>query len=326
MHMNPNALKALRVAALTLLLFFAACASAMAAGEGDGRFVIAPPYTPAPEVVPNYEIPQGTLHEFTMDSADSAIFPKDVATGEPFTRAVAVYVPAQYQAGSAAPFMVVMDGVSFFLSIVPVLDNLIHARELPALVAIFVEPGPNSGVDEGQRSYEFDSLSKDWVTFVETELLPRVEQETGVTLTDDPEGRAAMGGSSGGAAAFTMGWFAPEKYRRILTYSGSFTDLQPSAIFPHGAWQYHESLIARSPRQPLRVVLSAGENDAVMNDETHDKRNWIEANERMAKALAAKGYAYRYMFQKGAEHVDFAPIEQTIADDLRWLWQGGAAQ
>jgi enterochelin esterase-like enzyme len=163
------------------------------------------------------------------------------------------------------------------------------------------------------------------VTFVETELLPRVAQEVGVTLTDDPDGRAAMGGSSGGAAAFTMGWFAPDKYRRILTYSGSFTDLQPSAVFPHGAWGYHESLIARSPRQPLRVALSAGEHDLDLNDDTHTRRNWLAANEAMAKALAAKGYAWRYVFAKGAEHVDFAAIEQTLPDDLRWLWQGYAS-
>ena len=115
--MKPNPPKAVRISALALLLFFAACGSGMAeTGEGDGRFVISPPYTPAPEVVPNYEIPQGTLHEFTMNSADSAIFPKDVATGQTFTRSVAVYVPAQYQAGTEAPFMVVQDGVSYFLS------------------------------------------------------------------------------------------------------------------------------------------------------------------------------------------------------------------
>lgn len=318
-------LEAIRTGIVSLLLLLGGAGAGLA-GEGDGRFVVSPPFAAAPEVVPNYEIPQGTLHEFSMESVDSAIYPRDVQTGEPFSRAVAVYVPAQYQPGSAAPFMVVMDGVSYFLSIAPVLDNLIHAGALPALIAVFVEPGPNGGVDEGQRSVEYDTLSEDWVTFVETELLPRVEQETGVTLTDDPDGRAAMGGSSGGAAAFTMGWFRPDLYRRILTISGSFTDLQVSAAYPEGAWAYHARLIPESAAKPLRVALSAGESDFNLNDETHDRRDWLAANEAMAAALAAKGYAYRYAYAENAEHVDFAVLEQTLPDTLRWLWQGYPSQ
>jgi iron(III)-enterobactin esterase len=327
-NMKPKASKTMRIAALALLLCLAAGGSGMAeSGEGDGRFVISPPYTPAPEVVPNYEIPQGTLHEFTMNSADSAIFPKDVATGEAFARSVSVYVPAQYEAGTEAPFMVVQDGVTYFQgSMVPVLDNMIHAGTLPVMIVIFVEPGPNSGADEGQRSYEYDSLSEDYVTFVETELLPRVEKDYGVKLTEDPDGRAAAGGSSGGAAAFTMGWFRPDKYRRILTWSGSFVNLQTSATYPNGASEYHEHLIASSPAKPLRVALSVGERDADMNYEAEHRRNWVAANEAMAKALAAKGYHYRYLYEEGAEHVDFGPLEQTLPETLRWLWQGYPGQ
>ena len=108
-----------------------------------------------------------------------------------------------------------------------------------------------------------------------------------------------MGGSSGGAAAFTMGWFRPDKYRRILTISGSFTNLQTSAAYPNGAWEYHEHLIASSPAKPLRVALSAGERDFDMNYDTEHRRNWVAANEAMATALAAKGYHYRYVYPGG---------------------------
>jgi iron(III)-enterobactin esterase len=272
-------------------------------------------------------VPQGTVHEFTMNSADSAIFPADIATGEPFERSASVYIPAQYQAGTEAPFMVVQDGVYFYQgTMVPVLDNLIHAGSLPVMIVIFVEPGPNLGPTEGQRSHEYDSVSEDYVTFVETELLPRVEQDYGVRLTADPDGRAAMGGSSGGAAAFTMGWFRPDKYRRILTYSGSFVSLQPSEAYPDGAWAYHDSLIPGSPAKPLRVALSASEYDFDMNDDSEQRRNWIAANEAMAAALAAKGYHYRYVYAEGADHVDFGVLEQTLPETLRWLWQGYPGQ
>lgn len=290
--------------------------------DGDGRFVISPPYAPAPEVIANEQGPQGTIHEFTMDSSTSAIYPKDVQTGETFSRNVSVYIPAQYQPGIEAPFMVVQDGVSFYQStMVPTLDNMIAAGTLPVMIAIFVEPGPNGGPTEGQRSFEYDSVSADYLNFVESELLPKIEQDYGVRLTADPDGRGAMGGSSGGAAAFTMGWFGPDKYRRILTYSGSFCDLHANAAHPGGAWEYHEKLIAESPAKPLRVALSASENDFDLNTDSEQRRNWVAANEAMAKALAAKGYHYRYVYAEGAEHVDFGVLEQTLPETLRWLWQ-----
>ena len=305
------------------LLFFAICGTAVAGvAEDDGRFVIAPPYAPAPEVIANDDVPHGTVHEFTLDSTDSAIYPKDVLTGEAFSRNVSVYVPAQYAPGTEAPFMVVQDGVSFYQgTMVPALDNMIHAGTLPAMIVIFVEPGPNVSPTEGQRSHEYDSISADYLNFVESELLPRVERDYGVRLTADPEGRGAMGGSSGGAAAFTMGWFGPDKYRRILTYSGSFCSLQPDADHPGGAWDYHEKLIAESPAKPLRVALSASENDFDLNTESEQRRNWVAANEAMAKALSAKGYHYRYVYAEGAEHIDFGVLEQTLPETLRWLWQ-----
>lgn len=323
MNSGPNPL--LRTVALALA-FCASCGGALAeTGAADDRLVIGPPYAPAPEAAANYDIPQGTLHEFVMNSAESAIFPADIATGEPFERPVSVYVPAQYEAGTEAPFMVVQDGVYFFQgTMVPVLDNMIHAGELPAMVVIFVEPGPNAGPTEGQRSFEYDTLSEDYLNFVETELLPRVEQVAGVSLTDDPEGRGTMGGSSGGTAAFTMGWFGPDRYRRILTYSGSFTSLQPTGDYPDGAWAYHASLIPESPAKPLRVFLSVSEYDFDMNDGAEQRRNWIAANEAMADALAAKGYAYRYVFAREADHVDYRVVEQTLPDTLRWLWEGYA--
>lgn len=312
----------LRILAL-VLVFGAAAGLPAAAADGDGRFVIRPPYAPAPESVTNDQVPQGLVTEFTMDSTESAVFPTDVLTGEPFTRGVAVYVPAQYQPGAEAPFMVVQDGVSFYRwAMVPVLDNMIAAGTLPVMVAVFVDPGPDGGPTEGERSHEYDRVTDDYLTFVETELLPRVEQETGVSLTDDPNGRGAMGGSSGGAAAFTMGWFGPDKYRRILTYSGSFVTLQPTADYPEGAWAYHERLVAESPAKPLRVFLAASEYDYDMNDDSERRRNWHAANEAMTAALAARGYHVRYLYAEGAEHVDYAVLQQTLPETLRWLWQG----
>lgn len=287
---------------------------------GDGDFTISAPYTPAPETIPNDQVPAGAQQAFTMSSTDSAVYPTSYATNQPFTRDVLVYIPQQYVPGTEAPFIVVQDGVySYASTMTPTLDNMIAAKKLPPMIAIFVEPGPNEDTPLGERSWEYDSVNDAYVTFVETELLPKVENDFGVKLTKDPEGRAAMGGSSGGAAAFTMGWMRPDLYHRILTYSGSFCALQPSAEHPLGAWEYHASMIGASPVKPLRVALQASDMDL---DWSTPETHWLNANKAMAKVLAEKGYHYRFVYAEGATHVDPAVLEQTLPDTLLWLWQG----
>jgi len=119
-----------------------------------------------------------------------------------------------------------------------------------------------------------------------------------------------------------MGWFRPDLYHRILTYSGSFCDLQPTASYPHGAWTYHESLIASSSVKPLRVALEVGENDGNWNTSTDTFRDWRAANRGMAAALAAKGYHYRFVYALGVGHMDSGVLKQTLPETLAWLWQG----
>ena len=70
------------------------------------EFIIGPAYANAPELTVKEGVPRGELHEFTMNSEDSKIYP-GIARGKPGTvpyqRKVCVYVPKQYGAGSAAP-------------------------------------------------------------------------------------------------------------------------------------------------------------------------------------------------------------------------------
>ena len=144
-------------------------------------------------------------------------------------------------------------------------------------------------------------------------------------FTANPEGRAAMGCSSGAAAALTMAWFGKDLYRRILSYSGTFVDQQDPKVptFPNGAWEYHQHLIAETtPNKPLRIYLEVGENDLRANDPESTLHNWVMANQRMAAALKAKGYHYQYQFARGAGHCDSGVIGQTLYDALKWLWRG----
>src|SRR5204863_9249789 len=134
----------------------------------------------------------------------------------PYTRKIAVYVPKQYVAGTTAPFIVGADGPDRLLF--TALDNLIAQRRVPVMIAISI--GNGSGDAQGsQRGLEYDTMSGRYAEFVETEVLPLVEKQCSVKLTRDPEGRATMGGSSGGSAALIMAWYHPELYHRVLTYS-----------------------------------------------------------------------------------------------------------
>mgnify|MGYP001550707349 CR=1 FL=1 len=204
-----------------------------------------------------------------------------------------------------------------------ILDNLIAARRLPPMVAVMVRSGGGDGRGS-ERGLEYDTVSGKFAEFIEAEVLPRVARDYHVTFTHDPDGRATMGGSSGGAVAFTMAWFHPELYHRVLTYSGTYTNNQSpeNPASPHGAWEYHEHLVPQSPARPLRIWMEVGENDNGAKNTALDLHNWVIANERMAAALKAKGYHYQFVFAEGAGHVDGRVVAQTLPEALEWLWQG----
>lgn len=315
--------------------------------DADGNFIIGPTHKAAPEMSVHEGVPQGEVHEFTMHSEDSKFYPgiardKDtfgtpdpknpakliVTTSHaaPYTRKVTVYVPKQYVPGTAAPFIVGADGPDKLLF--TALDNLIADRRVPVMIAISISNG--SGDAQGsERGLEYDTLSGRYAEFVEQEVLPLVESKYNVKLTKDPEGRATMGGSSGGSCALIMAWYHPELYHRVLTYSGTYINQQwpwnPKT--PHGAWGFHDRLIPNRPRKPIRIWMEVGDRDLynpnVMRDGMHD---WVVANEQMAKVLAAKGYHYQFVFARNAEHVDHATKEQTLPEALEYLWEGYRAK
>ena len=307
----------------------------------DGNFIIGPTHSPARELSSPDTALHGNVIEFTMNSADSKIFPgiaREVNTfgtpdpvdpaklivstshPAPYTRKVAVYVPKQYAAGSTAPFIVGADGPDRLLF--SALDALIAEGKLPAIVAISI--GNGGGDAQGsERGLEYDTMSGTYAEFVEKEVLPLVESKAGVKLTKDPDGRATMGYSSGGACALIMAWYHPEWYHRVLAFSGTFVNQQwpHSPQTPHGAWEFHEHSIPDNAAKPIRIWMEVGDRDLfnpnVMRDNMHD---WVLANENMAKVLAANGYHYQFVFARNAVHVDRAVRQQILPEALEYLW------
>ena len=295
----------------------------------DGDFVIGSDYTNAPEMTAREGVPKGTVHDFVMESTDSKIYPgiaKDhPGVTVPYERKVAVYIPHQYVPGTSAPFIIIQDGIDMhYREWMPVaLDNMIADHKLPVMIAIMINSG-GGDAQGSERGLEYDTVSDRYVNFVEMEVLPKIARDYNVKFTTDPDGRATMGGSSGASCAFTMAWFRPDLYHRVLSYSGTFVNQQSplNPESPHGAWEYHEHILPKADPKPLRIWLEVGENDLGYQRDEASLHNWPMANERMAAILKAKGYHYQYVFCKGAKHIDSRAIGETLPEALLWLWQG----
>jgi enterochelin esterase-like enzyme len=322
-----------------------------APADQDGDFVIGPEYVAAPELQVKAGVPMGLVKQFTMTSADSKIYPKAiarevfgtpdpanyktliVATHEkPWERAITVYIPPQSSKNKnngkkPLPFIVTHDGPKMGepdMTMPRILDNLIAQKRVPAMAVVMIQNG--GGDAQGhQRGLEYDTMSGRFAEFIQTEVLPQVESRFEIKLTTDPNGRAAMGCSSGAAAAFSMAWYHPEWYRRIISYSGTYVNQQwpfdPAT--PGGAWEYHVNLIPNNPAKPFRIWMHVGDRDLyfpnVMRDGMHD---WVEANHRFAAALKTKGYKYQYVYALDSPHCDKRVREQTLPEALEYVWKG----
>jgi enterochelin esterase-like enzyme len=318
--------------------------------DRGGDYVVGPEYVAAPETKPMEGVAEGKVEQFVIDSKDCKRFNPGIArkvfgTVDPnnpktlivethqidYKRTITVYIPAGYTPGTEAPVLVTHDGPGMGKpdkSLPRILDNLIAQKRIPALVAVMIQNG--GGDAQGhERGREYDTLSPEFAEFIHEEVFPLVEKNCGVKLTKDPEGRATMGTSSGAAAAFTMVWYRPDLFRRVVSLSGTFVNQQwpfnPQT--PDGAWGYHTTIIPRSAPKPLRIWLCVGDRDSlnpnVMRDDMHD---WVEANHRMAKVLREKGYAYQYVYCLNSGHGVGNARPQLLPQALEWVWKNYKAR
>lgn len=268
--------------------------------------VLAPaaePYKLGPDSQRQDGVPRGevTKHEWKSKVFDGT------------TRDYWVYVPKQYDGKSPACVMVFQDGEWYQdekrdFRVPIVFDNLIHKGEMPVTIGIFINPGVFSdqlerGKPKSNRSFEYDSLSDQYARFLLDEILPEVGKSH--RLTDDPEGRAICGISSGGICAWTVAWERPDAFRKVLSHVGSFTNIR-------GGHVYH-ALIRRTDPKPIRVFLQDGSGDL---DNAHG--NWFLANQEMAASLKFAKYDHKVEFGEGGHNGIHGGA--ILPDALRWLW------
>jgi enterochelin esterase family protein len=223
------------------------------------------------------------------------------------SRDVDIFIPAQYVAGRPVPFLIIQDGneqLNAYKTDV-VLTNLIHQKRLPVMAAIFVNRADNGP----KRSLEYDCIDDDYSRFILEEIIPLAKmRHPDLNLTSDPNGRGSLGKSSGAPAAFTLGWRHPEAFTRITTFNGTFINICRDG---QGAGAY-PGMVASSPMKPLRVYMFSDDGD---------NGGFAAGNQKLADALNAKGYPWRYVYGLNGTH-DNRFAASLITEALLWTWAG----
>lgn len=313
--------------------------------EGDGDSMVGPSYTNQSDLTDRGNA-KGKSFQFTMKIADSTIFNGKDATVAAnkvnTTRAINVYIPKLYKDGDPAPLLIIQDGPGEIGQVSNALDNLTISqdtkRKLPPFVVVAVQNGGNDSIGS-ERGLEYDTLSDRYARFIDQEVLAAVQVNAQIKaaypnlkFTKDASGRASLGCSSGGAAAFSMGWFRPDLFSRIIGYSTTLVAQQDpkadeSKSYPFGAWDYHSSkeIIkndATGREKQLRIFINANQNDLGSTEAESTHHNWLMANQRTAAALKAKGFHYKFVEGMGVGHCDGKVQSATLADALVWVWRG----
>jgi enterochelin esterase-like enzyme len=297
---------------ILLTLAFICLAASVVRAAGEDAF-----YHLGPDSLPQEGVPQGRL-------VGPATLPSQVFPGTQHT--YWVYVPAQYDSNQPAALMVFNDGQAMIATngdvrAPTVLDNLIWRREIPVMIAVFINPGRTPeqpeptlrdwGDHSSNRPEEYNRLNDKYPRVICDELLPVIKKD--YNISPDPDLHAIGGASSGAIAAFTVAWERPEQFHKVISIVGSFVNLRGGHLYP-------EKILA-SERKPIRVFLVDGVNDnrALRGDTYDPDRDWHHQNVRLLEALTTKGYDVNYTWGIGLHGQKQGGAQ--LPEMMRWLWR-----
>jgi enterochelin esterase family protein len=278
-------------------------------------------YRLGPDSMPQEGVPKGEIKgPFTL--------PSRIYAGTQHT--YWVYVPAQYDPAVPVSLMVFQDGQAFKseqgdIRAQNVMDNLIYRREIPVMIAVFINPGrtpeqpePNEqewGDRTTNRPTEYNTPDDKYARVVTEELMPALYKD--YNISKDPDRHGIGGSSSGAIAAFIVAWERPNDFRKVLSIVGSFVNLRGGDVYP-------ERVLA-SEKKPIRIFLCDGRNDnrgTVRGGSAYDpRRDWFFQNVRLMKALTQKGYDVNYSWGMNLHGQKFGGA--IMPDMMRWLWRDG---
>jgi enterochelin esterase family protein len=185
-----------------------------------------------------------------------------------------VYLPHGYTPERDYPLVVIHDGQEFdsFADLSVSLDNLIHAGDVPALVAVLIQASDRmSEYPRGRRH----------ARYVIGDLLPLVEER--YSISDDPAHRVLLGASLGAVASISTAFRYPGVFGGLILNSGSFIlDQSKLASRPHPVFHRAARLVSalqRAPKLPeIKAFVSTGELEGLADE-----------NRALAKFLRERG-------------------------------------
>lgn len=254
-------------------------------------------YAYGPDSIRQDDVPPGEWFDLVV--GPSVVFPG-------VTRTVRIHVPAQYSNTTPAGLMIYQDGAMYAdprgeIRAGLVTANLIHRGEIPVIISVFVNPG-----EPDHRNVEYDAFDDSYATLLIDEIIPLARER--FSVTDDPKRWGVCGGSSGGNAALTVAWLRPDRFRRAVSFLGSFAQMPGGNPYPDA--------IRDQPAKPLRIFLQAATRDL---NWSQPEANWFSANLRVAAALAEADYDIRLVLGDGGHDPNHGGA--ILPDALRWLWR-----
>ena len=260
--------------------------------------------------MPQENVPQGIVKSYEWLSSN--VYPGT-------KRRFYTYVPAQYDPNKPAALMVFLDGHAYVSKTgsfrVPIVfDNLIHQKQMPVTIGVFVDPGhkkdklpdkPGWQPYPENRAIEYDTPDGTFSKFLIDEILAEVKKQ--YNISDDPQARAICGSSSGGICAFTVAWERPDHFRKVISHIGSFVNIRGGDTYP--------GRIRQEKKRPMRILLQDGSGDL-----DNKFRNWPLANQQMYAALKYREYDVKFVYGKGAHNGKHGGA--ILPNSLRWLWRG----
>jgi len=264
------------------------------------------PYQLSEDSIKKDEVPEGVTTKYHL--TESRIYPGT-------KRDYWVYVPKQYDPAKPACLMIFQDGALYLFDMMQAnipLDNLIDKKEIPVIIALFInagDKGPGMPIygGAGNRSLEYDSVSDVYSRFLIEEMMAGIKRD--YNISDNPKHKALVGISSGAVAAFSAAWHRPDVFGKVICHCGSFVSIRGADKFPE--------MIRKTPAKPLKVFLQSGKKDLNVIF-----GSWALKNKEMAAALEYSGYDHKFVFGKGGHSLKHGA--SIFPETLRWLWNDGS--
>jgi enterochelin esterase-like enzyme len=221
-------------------------------------------------------------------------------------RRLTVYTPPGYDAGKACDLVIVFDGRTYdgsAASDVPtptILDNLIAAKKINPVVAVFVN-------NMGNRARDLTGYPP-FAAFVANELVPWVRKN--YRINSGPGHVVVAGSSFGGLASSYVAFMHSDIIGNVLSQSGSYwvtKDTVNTPPFP--LTEDSGDIVAdfrTSKRLPIKFYMEIGRFDAI--------GSMLGTNRELRDVLLLKGYQVDYHeFDSGHDYIWW---RESLADGL----------